>query len=99
MSSSQDDTGKPLSKLQVTGVKSAARPVEPAFGSLKELGSQHIPPVSRWNTALLGRRVAGDVVAAGTAGAIVAPLITIIDKYVCRANLARAHKESASMRA
>lgn len=35
-----------------------------------------------WNTHNLGLRLAADAAAAATAGVLVAPLITMIDKYV-----------------
>jgi len=35
-----------------------------------------------WNTKHLGQRLGVDVACAATAGGLVAPLITVIDKYV-----------------
>lgn len=37
---------------------------------------------SDWNTSYLGMRLAGDATAAAAAGGLVAPLISIIDRYV-----------------
>lgn len=39
-------------------------------------------PESRWNTENLALRLAADVASASSAGALLAPLISIIDKYV-----------------
>lgn len=36
----------------------------------------------KWNTANLGLRIGADFAAAASAGVLVAPIITMIDKYV-----------------
>lgn len=46
-----------------------------------------IAPKKTWNTDRLGLRVASDFLSAGCAGALVAPLISIIDRYADFPNL------------
>ncbi|KAI9719947.1 MAG: hypothetical protein M1828_005985 [Chrysothrix sp. TS-e1954] len=81
MNPSQDDTTKALPKLQGTSI-ATTKPGEPRNGWFRGALSERLSPGQQLNTNLLGRRVAGDAVAAGAAGVLVAPLITIIDKAI-----------------
>lgn len=44
-------------------------------------GKMALPSTSKWNIADLGMRLGADVVSAATASIIVAPVITLIDRY------------------
>lgn len=51
--------------------------------SMKEMAQEPLKgEVKVWNTKNLGLRLASDFVSGGTAATMVAPLITIIDKFV-----------------
>lgn len=57
--------------------------------------------VKAWDTRNLGWRVGADAAAAASAGVLVAPIITIIDRWVVRCDGARAnadHSTVASLR-
>lgn len=69
------------------GVESKAGAVTPVDGrqGFLEPRQLHVPETvlggaRRWNTRDLGSRLAVDVVSAATAGALICPMITIIDK-------------------
>ena len=87
MSSSTDDDGSPTKQgLHVSKAAAAvSTPVEAGLSNVKSLVEQKtgkLPSLwnERWNTKFIGKRVAGDVMAASAAGALVAPLITVIDR-------------------
>lgn len=56
-------------KEKVNAMAPTAAQIKPAMGTA-------------WNTTNLGLRLAADGAAAATAGVLVAPIITVIDKYV-----------------
>ncbi|GBF66816.1 membrane protein [Trichophyton mentagrophytes] len=71
------------------GVESKASSVSPVDGrqGFLEPRKLHVPETvlggtRRWNTGNLGSRLAVDVVSAATAGALICPMITIIDKSI-----------------
>jgi hypothetical protein len=45
------------------------------------MAKEHVE-TKRWNTSKLGLRIGADAVSAGTAGILVAPIITMIDKGI-----------------
>ena len=55
-----------------------------ALPNLKKVGvSIKEKEPKQWNTKNLSFRLAVDAASAATAGGLVAPIITVIDKYVC----------------
>jgi hypothetical protein len=69
---------------QKAGKRAVAVGDEPVV--LQETPAKHATPPSlaqtKWNTDKLGLRIGSDALAAGAAGALVAPIITIIDKGI-----------------
>jgi hypothetical protein len=69
---------------QKAGKRAVAVGDEPVV--LQETPAKHATPPSlaqtKWNTDKLGLRMGSDALAAGAAGALVAPIITIIDKGI-----------------
>lgn len=68
-------------------VRAAAAPVVDTEGKGWGLGSklavkEKEKGSKQWNTANLGSRLTVDAACAATAGGLVAPIITIVDKYV-----------------
>lgn len=49
---------------------------------VQETSQQQSKEIKVWNTKNLGLRLASDIVSGGAAATMVAPLITIIDKFV-----------------
>ena len=49
---------------------------------LNKVGLKKKDEKTKWNTQNLGRRLAVDAMCAITAGGLVAPIITMVDKYV-----------------
>lgn len=74
----------------VTQIQSAAEAADGPLSLLRKTSTSQMPPKTpertsmprEWNTSKLGLRVGADALAAGTAGALVAPLITMIDKGI-----------------
>lgn len=55
-------------------------PLPPTLTAKTALADE--PAAGRWNTHKLGLRIGADALAAGSAGALVAPVITMIDKGI-----------------
>jgi hypothetical protein len=74
----------------VTHIQSAAEAADSPLSLLRKTPTSQMPSTTpkdaamprEWNTSKLGLRVGADALAAGTAGALVAPLITMIDKGI-----------------